>query len=324
MSARPAGRLPEGWARSILLTLAFSSLVAAGVADRGSWFPLVVIGTAALGMGSLYLIFPQGLHFAFGTSAGLALYACLFVVIGRAGFPDAEPWARAPGFLLPVAAFLAAVWARRKRLTLIASRGRPFDVEHLPRMARWLIPVWMVGALSMSLPINRMDPFDQSIAMLAAMAAIALMVASSVRGVVLLLTDMALIMKELGARVGRVAVPIFAFLTMYGVLVVLFASLYRISDGLSVMPLFSSPQGPATVSFPDALYFSLVTQATVGYGDLTPQDDGVRLMASLQVILGQVLLLFGFAEIMRTRHASEHGEDGDGVAAHHRRGGAEE
>ncbi len=324
MSAAPAGRLPEGWARSVLLTLAFSSLVAAGVADRGSWFPLVVIGTAALGMGSLYLIFPHGLHFAFGTSAGLALYACLFVVIGRAGFPDAEPWARAPGFLLPVAAFLAAVWTRRKRLTLIASRGRPFDVEHLPRMARWLIPVWMVGALSMSLPINRMDPFDQSIAMLAAMAAIAIMVASSVRGVVLLLTDMALIMKELGVRVGRVAVPIFAFLTMYGVLVVLFASLYRISDGLSVMPLFSSPQGPATVSFPDALYFSLVTQATVGYGDLTPQDDGVRLMASLQVILGQVLLLFGFAEIMRTRQASEHGEDAEGAAAHHRRGGAEE
>ena len=319
-----AGRLPDGWARSVLLTLAFSSLVAAGVADRGSWFPLVVIGTAALGMGSLYLIFPHGLHFAFGTSAGLALYACLFVVIGRAGFPDAEPWARAPGFLLPVAAFLAAVWTRRRRLTLIASRGRPFDVEHLPRMARWLLPVWMVGALSMSLPINRMDPFDQSIAMLGAMSAIAIMVAASVRGVVLLLTDMALIMKELGERVGRVAVPIFAFLTMYGVLVVLFASLYRISDGLSVAPLFSSPHGPATVSFPDALYFSLVTQATVGYGDLTPQDDGVRLLASLQVILGQVLLLFGFGEIMRTRQAAERMEGGAAAAAHHRRAGAEE
>lgn len=305
MSGSAERRLPEGWARSVLLTLAFSSLVAAGVADRGSWFPIVVIATAALGMGSLYLIFPHGLHFAFGTSAGLAVYACLFVVISRAGFPDAEPWSRAPGFLLPVLAFLIAVWSRRRRLTLIASRGRPFDVDHLPRMARWLVPVWMVGTLSMALPLNRLDPFDQSIALIAAMIAIGTMVALSVRGVVLLLTDMALIMKELGDRVGRVAVPIFAFLTMYGVLVVVFASLYRISDGLSVTPLFNTPQGPATINFPDALYFSLVTQATVGYGDLTPQDDGIRLMASAQVILGQVLLLFGFAEIMRTRNVAD-------------------
>ena len=36
-------------------------------------------------------------------------------------------------------------------------------------------------------------------------------------------------------------------------------------------------------------------------GDVTPHDDGIRLLASLQVILGQVLLLFGFAEIMRGR-----------------------
>jgi hypothetical protein len=314
--------LPEGWARSVLLTLAFSSLVAAGVADRGSWFPLVVIGTAALGMGSLYLIFPHGMHFAFGTSAGLALYACLFVVIGRAGFPDAEPWARAPAFLLPVLTFLLAVWSRRQRLTLIASRERAFDVDHLPRMARWLLPVWLVGTLSMSLPINRLDPMDQSWALLAAMFVIGVMVASSVRGVVLLLTDMALIMKELGDRAGRVAVPIFAFLTMYGVLVVLFASLYRISDGLSVTALFSSPQGPASVTFPDALYFSLVTQATVGYGDLTPQDDGVRLLASTQVVLGQVLLLFGFAEIMRTRQVSDRGDDK--ASPRNRRDAAEE
>ena len=316
-------RLQGGWLRSVLLTLAFAGLVAGGVADRGTFFPIVVIGTAALGMGSLYLIFPQGLHFAFGTSAGLGLYACLYVVMGRAAFPDAEPWARAPAFLLPVAAFLVAVWRRRRRLALIAGAERPFDVGHLPRMSRWLLPVWLVGALAMSLPINRLPGFEQSLALLGAMAVIAIMVAAQVRGVVLLLTDMALIMEELGERVGRVAVPLFAFLTMYGVLVVLFASLYRIADGLSVTALFANPRGPATLTFQDALYFSVVTQATVGYGDLTPQDDGVRLLASAQVILGQVLLLFGFAEIMRTRRVLE-SNGGSGTPDRKRPGGAGE
>jgi len=299
------------WWRSLALTMAFAMLVALGVADRGYAFPVIMLATAGVGMGALYILFPRGLHFAFGTSAGLALYACLFVVMARAGFPGAEIWAVLPAFLLPVAGFLGTVWAMRRRLAAMAEAGTSFDVGHLGRMARWLIPVWCVGVLSLSLPVNRMPPLQQGLALLAAMGLIAAMVASSVRGVVLLLTDMALVLEELGHRATRIAVPVFAFLIMYGVLVVVFASLYRIADGLSQVPLFATPRGPAALDFPEALYFSLITQATVGYGDLTPQDDGVRLIAGAQVLLGQVLLLFGFAEIMRSRRVQDHRPPGE-------------
>lgn len=293
--------LPAGWLRSSLMTFAFGLLVAGGVADQGTIFPYLVIGVAALGLGTLYLLFPHGLHFAFGTSAGLAVYACLFSVMGHAAFPAAPTPARAVAMLLPVFAFLVAVWRRRRSLRLVAEAAHPFDLGHLPRMARWLIPVWMVGVCSLAFPVNRLPPADQGVAVLAAMTAISVMVAASVRGVVLLLTDMALITQELAGRASRMLVPIIAFLAMYGMLVTVFACLYRIAQGLSLHPLFYGPQGPVPLPFPDALYFSLVTQATVGYGDVTPHDDGIRLLASLQVILGQVLLLFGFAEIMRTR-----------------------
>jgi hypothetical protein len=293
--------LPEGWLRSVAMTLGFGLVVAGGLADQGTVFPFLVIGVAALGLGTLYLLFPHGLHFAFGTSAGLAVYACLFAVMGRAAFPDAPPQARAVAFLLPVLAFLVAVWARRRSLRLVAEADRPFDLGHLPRMARWLIPVWAVGAFALALPVNRLPVFDQGAALLAAMLVIAVVVAASVRGVVLLLTDMALITEELAQRAGRMLVPIVAFLAMYAMLVILFACFYRIAQGLSMQPLFHGPQGPVPLPFPDALYFSLVTQATVGYGDVTPHDDGIRLLASIQVVAGQVLLLFGFAEIMRTR-----------------------
>jgi hypothetical protein len=37
----------------------------------------------------------------------------------------------------------------------------------------------------------------------------------------------------------------------------------------------------------------------VGYGDIHPHDNGIRVLASLEVVAGQLLLLFGFAEIMR-------------------------
>lgn len=308
--ARQPYQLPEGWLRSVATTLGFGLLVAGGVADQDTPFPFLVIGVAALGLGTLYLLFPHGMHAAFGISAGLAVYACLFTVMGRAAFPHAPSWSRAPAFLMPVAAFLVAVWWRRGKLRLAAEADRPFDLDHLPRMARWLLPVWAIGAFSLALPVNRLPPVQQGAALLGAMAVISVVVANSVGGVVRLLTDMALITQELAGRAGRVLVPIIAFLAMYVMLVIAFACFYRIAQGLSLVPLFHSPAGPVVLGFPDALYFSLVTQATVGYGDLTPHDEGIRLLTSVQVVAGQVLLLFGFAEIMRTRRVL--GGDGAG------------
>nr|WP_255574808.1 ion channel [Caldovatus aquaticus] len=143
------------------------------------------------------------------------------------------------------------------------------------------------------------------------MAAVAAVVAASVRDVVRLLVDVALIFETVGARIGRLAVPITAFVSVYALLVITFASFYRIADGLSPAPIFASAEGPLRLDFADALHFSVATQSTVGYGDIRPVGDGVRVLASLQVLLGQLLLLFGFAEIMRGSRTRWR-EDGDG------------
>jgi hypothetical protein len=34
-----------------------------------------------------------------------------------------------------------------------------------------------------------------------------------------------------------------------------------------------------------------------------PIDDGVRILATIEMVVGQLLLLFGFSEIMRSRKA---------------------
>lgn len=297
---RAAPRLP--WLAPLLLTLAFAGLVGAAVADRNDWSPPAwTMGLAAVALGGLHFLLPRGLQFAIGTTAGLAMYMALFVVIGRAAFPRAGEAARGLGFLLPVATFLTAVVLRRRPLRAMAERGGPVDIRHLRRMARWMVPAFAVGALCMAFPVNRLPAEAQGLALLAAMGAIAIIVAASVHGVVLLLVDTALIMEELGGRIAVVALRMVAFTMVYVVLVVAFAALYRIADGLSHEPLFHTPVGAHWLAFPDALYFSLVSQATVGYGDLVPRDDGVRLLAAVQVVLGQLLLLFGFAELMRGR-----------------------
>ena len=308
MRLHAAPRRPlRAWLRAMAMTMGLLLLVAWGVGDEGHMLPFAVLGVAGLGLGLLYRLFPRGVHFAFGTATGLALYATIFVVMGRAQFPDAPEWAPPPAFLLPVLTFLAAVWRRRHELTAIAELQAAENLDHLPHATRWVLLVSGVGLVCFVLPLNRQLPLVQGLALLGSMALIGAMVAYAVRDVVRLLVDVALIVDELAGRIRHLAVPMVAFLLMYGLLLIGFASAYRIADALSTVPLFAGPHGAIRLSYSDALHFSLATQSTVGYGDIQPVDDGIRVLSTLQVVGGQLLLLFGFAEIMRSRRARADG-----------------
>lgn len=295
-------RTPRGFLTAIGMTLALMLVVAGGIADRDELFPLVVLTGSGLAVGALYLLFPQGPEFALATANGLAMYACIYVVLGQAGFPQARDWARPIGFLLPVAAFILACWIRRRALRDWAE-GETTDLAHLPRFARWLVVLAGIAVLSLSLPVNRLDAIGQSLALLAAMAAIAVVSAVSVGDVVRLLVDVAAIFQAVTGRLSRLAVPMAAYSSLWALLTVVFGCLYRLADGLSRTPIFVGMDGPIRIDFPDALHFSVVTLSTVGYGDIQPHDDGIRLLAGIQMLMGQLLLLFGFYEIMRGSRA---------------------
>jgi hypothetical protein len=282
------------------LTLGFMLLVAMGVADQGWSFAAAALLIASLALGGLHLIFPHGLLFALGAANGLAIYVSLFVVIGRASFPDAADWSRSVGFLLPVLAFVLACWARRAALAGAAAAEGGADLRHFPRFVRWLVPTGLIGIVSLSTPINRAAADWQTAALLLAMAGIAGIGVVAVGHIVRLLVDISAILRRVGMRLHFLAVPIATYVSLFALLSVAFACFYRIADGLSRGPVFLIMAEPARLSFSDALHFSIVTLSTVGYGDIQPADDGIRLLAAIQMIMGQLLLLFGFAEIMRS------------------------
>jgi hypothetical protein len=291
------------WFRSVGFTGGVSILTAWGVGGEAPLLPAAVMIAGLVGLGLFHYLFPRGLHFAFGTATGLALYTSLFVVLGEAQFPDAADWSRPVAFLLPVLFFLAAVWWRRETLHHITRREEVPNLDHIAHTARWLLFAIGIGVVCFVLPANRLGPAWQAAALLLAMGAIGAMVAHAVQDVMRMLVDVALIMDEIAGRFRHVAVPATAFLMMYALLVVGFASAYRIADALSVEALFQDADGPARLSYADALHFSVATLSTVGYGDIRPQDDGIRVLASLEVVAGQLLLLFGVAEILRSRRA---------------------
>ena len=88
-------------------------------------------------------------------------------------------------------------------------------------------------------------------------------------------------------------------------LVVVFASAY-VAVTRSDPAAFSE-----RLSRGDAVYFTITTLATVGYGDITPVSDVARLIASIQMLLDLVLIgalvrvLFGAAQHTLARRADD-------------------
>ncbi|MEK8226713.1 ion channel [Oerskovia sp. M15] len=83
-----------------------------------------------------------------------------------------------------------------------------------------------------------------------------------------------------------------ALATIVPLFLLLFASTY----------FMLSFQAPETFSEPltrsDALYFTVTTFATVGFGDIAPRSEAVRLLVAGQVLLDLVILGLGIQVIL--------------------------
>jgi voltage-gated potassium channel len=132
----------------------------------------------------------------------------------------------------------------------------------------------------------------------AAMAAISIIVIAVCRDVSTFLIDTSLLFDQFFTRMARLIVPAVAFLTFYSMLVIVFASIYRVIDVYSTVPQFLINGRPRVITFSESLYFSITTLSTVGYGDVAPEGNLIRVIVAIQIVCGVLLLLFGFSEII--------------------------
>lgn len=104
---------------------------------------------------------------------------------------------------------------------------------------------------------------------------------------------------EITVRTVMAAICVYLFIGLF------FALVYRICG--TVWPPFFVQTSQTTV--PDTLYFSFITLATVGYGDLTAAGQVTRMLAATEGLLGQVYLVTIVAllvsNIGRTRRRPE-------------------
>lgn len=296
--ARVVLRGSRGWTGAVTTTLLLGGLVAA--AAGAGWVSSVTsLALSAIGFTFFYLLFADSLHFGLTIANFVTIYACGYEVMWQSNFPDASRVSGLIGLAMPATTLLGASLAQRRYIGSILRIRRRYELAELPRLSPWLPCVAVLASLSFGAPHLGLDSREQSALLLVLMGSISLVVAISVRGVVLLMMDIAIVFGTISERLDRLVMPVMAFFTAYLLSAAVFACLYRISQQVLGDRLFLHQGRPIMLNFADALYFSISTMATVGYGDIVPAAASVRVLAMVEVLWGQFLLLFGFSEIMR-------------------------
>tara|TARA_R110002110_G_scaffold414147_1_gene643229 strand:+ start:89596 stop:90546 length:951 start_codon:yes stop_codon:yes gene_type:complete len=289
----------QGWLGAVGFSALIVLLVAVGVTDFLGTLTIIILASVFSAAGLFLWMFPGSRFFVLAFANSLAIYTSVYSFLQLTNFEGAAPWAIAVGYLLPMFVFLAAVALKRDEIQQL-SRDEELLRESLSgRKFVWIAPVFVIAAATFALPRLSLDSETLSLVLVGSMALVAIFVAGVSRQISLFLIDTGLLFDQFFVRTGRLFRPAFAFFTLYSFIVIVFAMIFRIMDRLATEPAFLVEGVRTTISFSDSLYFSLITMSTVGYGDITPAAEAVRVVAAIEVILGILLFLFGFAEIMR-------------------------
>jgi len=304
---------PNLGARETMLfaaSLSLVSLVAISVAGKADFLFLAITLSAGVTAVFLWRLFPGRSSFSLAFTNLVAVYASIFAFFLEELFGQIGPTISGIGFCLPILAFLLGCWSRRVDIRAVIDHPDIRSGQALYGALTWLIPVFLVGAGVFVLSWFAESLVNTDRAFLLSMLAIALIVLGVSRNVAIFLVDAGLLFEEFFLRMSRLAVPAFAFLTFYALLVILFASLFTIISKFAGEEHFRVGNVTRAINFPEAIHFSIVTISTVGYGDIVPASNIARVLASAEVICGVMLLLFGVSELLE--YTREHRRDRTG------------
>ncbi len=291
------------------ISLLLVALVAVSVASNAFVLFLAIIASAGVATALIRWLFPEAPFFALTFANLIALYASIFSFFMEEMFGLIGPAVAGIGFSLPVLLFLVGCWLRRADVRAVVDNPNLRGGRLLYRALLWLLPVLVVGAGVLVLSVVDAPLVNNNTAFLIAMLLIGLIVLAVSRNVAIFLVDAGLLFEEFFHRMSRLAVPAFAFLTFYSLLVVVFASIYCILSQYSPDMHFRVANVARTLTYSEAIHLSITTISTVGYGDIVPASNAARVLTTIEVICGVLLLLFGVSELLEyTReHRREHG-----------------
>jgi voltage-gated potassium channel len=279
-------------------TVVMVALIAGAVADVVNYLSIVVLVAIAVGAGLFFMLFPRNTFLAVALANALSVYACVFVFLIESNFHIETPWEGPVAFILPVAAFLAGAYLHRGAIRRIATSEHAGGEVRFGHLLRWMLPVVLAAALTFLVPSGSFASASHAAILLGMMGAVSVLVFLTSRDVCIFLISTSVLFEALFKRLGALVLPAYAFFTLYSIVIIFYACAYRIIDVLSIQPHFAINGVVRDITFPEGLYFSLVTLSTVGYGDIVPLTNFIRALIGSEIFTGVMLLLFGVTEIL--------------------------
>ena len=290
----------KGYLPAVIFTITLLLLIAFGAATAVSRFIYFMLPAVVLTVSFFFFLFPGSRLFSLALANSLAVYTCIFVFLAKLNFADhIEFWEAYTGFAAPLVGLILGCWYQRDTIRAFVLSGQERQKQSgYGRILLWIAPLVAI-AFSTSLVRHVVTPeqyYDELF--LGAMILVGMLVFFVSRDISIFLLRTGLAFEEFFTRVKGLMAPVYAFTTFYTLNVIIFACLYRIADRLSDGPQFVVRGAPTEITFIESLYFSIITLSTVGYGDIIPASPIIQALVAIQIIVGVLLLLFGFNEIL--------------------------
>ena len=281
----------------ITLTIFLLTLIELSVEEIGGYFFVLMFAALVV---AIHVLFDSSVFFSLSLANFISVYTCVFIFFTLTNFQNVPDWAAHVGYTFPLAAFVAEAALRRSDIQSIVTAHRVREERHFGRVLRWLVPVAVFVFAILTFVARKWFEGSEAetVLLLAFMGAIGATLFFASHDVATFMLDTGILFEEFFQRVSELLVPAFAFLTFYSMLVIVFECVYRIAGRFSSEPQFLILGRTTELSFPDALYFSLITVSTVGYGEIVPISTGIKMLVSVQIVVGVLLLLFGFYELI--------------------------
>jgi hypothetical protein len=166
--------------------------------------------------------------------------------------------------------------------TLIVAFGAAGVRKRWRTVANIVIGVVLVGAVAVTL----LDEHTQ-------LGIVADLARPSVLWVLIAIASPVVVLRRILQHTSVSTQTLFGAVSAYVLIAIAFSYMFLYLDQITAEAFFGVAE--STSSY---MYFSLVTIATLGYGDLAPVTDVGRYLATVEAIVGQVLLVTVVARIV--------------------------
>ena len=252
----------------ITLMIFLLTLIALSVEEIGGYFFVLMFSVVVALAVAIHVLFDSSVFFPLSLANFISVYTCVFIFFTLTNFQNVPDWAAHVGYTFPLAAFVAEAVLRRSNIQSIVTANRVREERHFGRVLRWLVPVFAILIFVARKWFEGSEA--ETVQLLAYMGAIGATLFFASHDVATFMLDTGILFQEFFQRVPELPVPAFAFLTFYSMLVIALACVYRIAGRFSREPQFLILGRTTELSSLDALYLSLITVSTVGYGKIFP------------------------------------------------------